>query len=260
MIKTVIFDLDDTLAPEMSFVRSGYMAIAQSVAAFRTSGIKENIYTEAPEGSFDPGEYREIYNALMDAFYKDPRHVFDSVLYQLQIPYDTDDIKKLVIHYRNHSIRTDIYKYYDDVKSSLKQLKEKGIRLGILTDGFVQSQINKLKALGITRVKGNTSPSGDMAGVFDSIMITAEAGDDFEKPSEKGFLAVCEYLNTTPEEMLYVGDNPQKDFYIKAKLPITTARIIRPESVYENADYREGLKEDFRIETLTELLPVLSRF
>ena len=57
--------------------------------------------------------------------------------------------------------------------------------------------------------------------------------------------------------MLYIGDNPLKDFYISSILPIKTARIVRSGSVYKDAEYRCGVRELFRIERLSDVFNLL---
>ena len=53
--------------------------------------------------------------------------------------------------------------------------------------------------------------------------------------------------------MLYIGDNPKKDFAIKADIPVYTARIIRPKAIYANAEYIKEIREDFTIKNLPEI-------
>jgi putative hydrolase of the HAD superfamily len=52
------------------------------------------------------------------------------------------------------------------------------------------------------------------------------------------------------DEMIYVGDNPEKDFYISKTYPIKTVRILRA-GVHTDKNYFKDIKEDFRIEKLS---------
>ena len=54
-------------------------------------------------------------------------------------------------------------------------------------------------------------------------------------------------------EMMYVGDNPEKDFYIGKIYPITTVRINR-NGLYSDASYLNGFRENTSITSLSELL------
>lgn len=61
-------------------------------------------------------------------------------------------------------------------------------------------------------------------------------------------------FNSKPDSTIYVGDNPQKDFYIKEILNIKTIRIHREKQIYTNAEYLNNVHEDYNINNLNELL------
>lgn len=53
--------------------------------------------------------------------------------------------------------------------------------------------------------------------------------------------------------MLYIGDNPKKDFAMKKYIPIKTARITRPNGIYKNEPYLWEIREDAAISALPEI-------
>ena len=61
-------------------------------------------------------------------------------------------------------------------------------------------------------------------------------------------------FNLKPEEIIYVVDNPKKDFYVKNILPIKTIKIERKNAIYINEDYLSNIKEDILIKNLSEIL------
>lgn len=221
MIKAVIFDLDDTLISEMDYVKSGYKVIAKK--------IKERYNLEIGE--------QEIYCSLMKLFDESSKNVFNRLLDEYKLSYNKDYIIELVNCYRNHI--PDI-KFFDDVIPCLKDLRKKNIKLGIISDGYKMTQRNKLKVL-------------DAEKLFDKIILTDELGKDYWKPSPKAFEIMKNYLKISFDEMMYVGDNPTKDFYIKKYYPVNTVKIIRKNSVYKNAKYLENIREDKTINNLREL-------
>lgn len=227
-IKAVIFDLDDTLAPELSFVKSGYKAIAKSLSKECDKSVDE------------------IYSMLMSEFEKDHSNVFNRVLLNLGIPDEKSRILDLVKQYREHEIDSSIYEYYEDVVQTLEALKNKEISLGILSDGFLVSQQNKAKALGVDKY-------------FEKIVFTEELGKDATKPSPAGFDSICSYFNIEPDNLIYVGDNPKKDFAIKKCRNIMTARIVRENGVYSDAEYLDNIHEDIRINSLKDIISVVGR-
>jgi len=222
MIKAVIFDLDDTLTPEFEFVQSGFHAVSKALAT--TSKISGN----------------EIYSNLISAFENSPKNVFNRVCESLGIDLSKDDINELVELYRNH---TPQISFYEDVIPILVELRSKGIKLSIITDGFKLSQRNKLKALGAEKYA-------------DQIIVTDELGKDYWKPSPKSFELIKQLLDIEYNEMMYVGDNPKKDFYIQKLHPVHTCRIIR-NGVYEKTDYYMNIQEEFKINNLTELTKLI---
>ena len=58
-------------------------------------------------------------------------------------------------------------------------------------------------------------------------------------------------------DIVYVGDNPEKDFFIGRDFPIVTVRIMRENAVYRDRPYREGYRETARINTLNDLLKII---
>ena len=224
MIKAVIFDLDDTLISEYDYIKSGYKVISKK--------IKEDYNIEHSEN--------EVFNIILEAFKVDSKNVFNRLLDELKLEYNQEYIMELVKTYREHI--PDI-KFFDDVMPCLSQLHEKGIKLGIITDGYAITQKNKLKALNAFEL-------------FDKIIITDELGKEYWKPNPKAFEMMKEYFNIEYEEMMYVGDNPKKDFYIKKYYPVKTVRVYRENGVYTEAEYFEGITEDIKLSNL--LLLILS--
>lgn len=219
--KAVIFDLDDTLAPEVSYALSGFKAVASYMCE------KKKLQTEPDL----------IYKELEKLFFADHKMVFNRFLKEKGLPDDKASVMELIEVYRNHF--PDI-SYYDDVLPSLKMLKEKGIITGILSDGYAVTQRQKVKALGAEKD-------------FDIVILTDELGREAWKPDPRGFEIIEEEYSLKPSEVVYVGDNPEKDFYLKETAGIKTVRIMRENGVYINSPYCRDVREDYRIESLTEL-------
>lgn len=218
MIKLIACDLDDTLTPEIEFVKSGFSACAKVLE--KRCGISKD----------------KAYEAFKQAFKISSKHVFDRALEKFGL----SDLKlknELVETYRYHKPNIN---FYPDVPEFLKAAKNRNLPLAIITDGDAKTQKNKIKALGAEKF-------------FKEIIATSDYGADFCKPSPKPFELLISHFKIEPSEMLYIGDNPLKDFYISAILPIKTARIVRCDSVYKNAEYRGGVIETCRISSLAEI-------
>jgi putative hydrolase of the HAD superfamily len=143
-----VFDLDDTLYPEMAYLESAYKCIANTICP----ATDENIYD------------------IMLHRYRSGDNVFDWIV----STYAANDPKITVAYllqlYREHVPEISLN---ESKRHLLKSLKEKNIPVGLITDGRSITQRNKLKALGL----GN---------YFDEIIISEEFGS--KKPDERNFL------------------------------------------------------------------------
>lgn len=222
MVKAVVFDLDDTLISEKDYIRSGYLHVA---------GIIEDRFAM---------DKKEVFDELLSLFKVSPLNVFNRLYDKYQIEYSKEMILDLVKEYRGHF--PDI-QFYDDVLPCLSELKRAGIKVGIITDGYAIAQRQKLKAIQANEY-------------FDEIIVTDELGRDYWKPHPKAFELMKEKFRVNFDEMIYVGDNPEKDFYISRTYPIKTVRIIR-DGVHSDKNYFRDIKEDLNVISLIDILNLL---
>lgn len=216
MVKAVVFDLDDTLISEKEYIKSGYRHIA---------GIIEDRFAM---------DKNQVFDDLISLFKLSPLNVFNRLYDKYQIEYTKEMILDLVKEYRGHL--PDI-QFYNDVIPCLSELKKFGVKIGIITDGYAIAQRQKLKAIQADEY-------------FDEIIVTDELGRDYWKPHPKAFELMKERFKVNFDEMIYVGDNPEKDFYISKTYPIKTVRILR-DGVHSDKGYFKNIEEDFRIEKLS---------
>lgn len=220
MLKAVVFDLDDTLFPESEYVKSGFFAVA--VQAKREYGI-------------DCGE-----TELNELYSIDASNVFDRFVSSHGL--DEYATKNFLETYRRHLPNIWLKA---TVKNVLSELRKEGYKLGIITDGRPIGQANKIKALGLE-------------SMVDEIIITDELGGaEYRKPNPAAFEIMCSRLEVRPNETMYVGDNPRKDFAIKKFLPIVTARLIN-DGLYKDKTYLYGIKPDYIIDRFSEILECLN--
>lgn len=214
MKKVIVFDLDDTLYNELSYVKSGFLAVAQYL--FVHHGIQ-------PDESY----------AFMIHKLKDGRgRIFDEVLIKYKI-YKKSLVKQCISIYRMH--RPDIYLDQDAAFCLNNLLK---YPLYIVTDGNKIVQKNKIISLGLLdKVK--------------FCFITHRYGLKHAKPSPYCFLKICDLENTKPQNVVYVGDNPHKDFVGIKPLGFKTIRIRKGQ--YKNVLMPENYEAQFIISSLFEL-------
>lgn len=216
MIKAIVFDLDDTLIPELEYVKSGFRAVANH---------------------FDKPD---LYDKMLSLFLSDKNNVYD------RAGLTETECAEAVCIYRAH--KPDM-KLDEDVLKVLWTLKESGYMLGIITDGRPEGQRNKIEALGLE-------------GLMDHIIVTDELGGmQYRKPCPVAFELMAQKLNVALDEILYVGDNPAKDFYISSILPIKTVRLYSTDTtIYSDEDYYCGVKENCAVNFHEEIIDVIKHF
>ena len=217
MIKAVVFDLDDTLYPEIDYVKSGFAVVARDA--------KDKLGIE---------NANEI---LMRLFSENTCGVFDRFVSENKL--DSDISARFIELYRNHIPNITLS---NETKNALAKLRKKGYKLGIITDGRPQGQRNKILSLGLENM-------------VDKIIITDELGGvEYRKPNPKAFEIMCDALGVSSDEMIYVGDNPRKDFAIKKYLPITTVQIVKAEKgLYNNEAFLYDIESDIKIKAVDEI-------
>ena len=217
MIKAIIFDLDDTLISEDEYIRSGYQYIGKLLEKkYQLSDASEELYQLYTESS---------------------KNVFNRYFEKHNIQYEKKDIIDLVQEYRNHKPKIH---FFDDVIPTLLELRNRGFKLGIISDGYLDTQRNKAEVLNLHQW-------------FDKIIFTEELGREYWKPHPKAFEMMKEFFDVGFDEMMYIGDNPEKDFYIGSVYPVTTVRINRGDGVYRNGDYYQNIEETYLINNLNFL-------
>ena len=134
---------------------------------------------------------------------------------------------------------------YDDAKEVLDALKKEGKLIGIITDGNAAVQEAKVRLLGLFDII-------DALILPDALVINGET--HFTKPNPVVYEACLEKLGVKPEEAVYIGDNPLKDFVGARSLGMKTVQIQRKNGMFENCEVKEGYEADFVTESLIELL------
>ena len=119
---------------------------------------------------------------------------------------------------------------FDDVCGTLKDLKTRGLKLGLLTN--LQSEVNSMcRELGI-------------ADYLDFTVTSAEVGAD--KPQPPIFLKALQLAHVNAAEAIHVGDQYQNDVLGARGVGISPILLDR-------ADYYTEITDCPRIRSLTEV-------
>ena len=152
-----------------------------------------------------------------------------------------DWVSQMVRVYREHQPQIVPHPETVDV---LQRLRSR-YRLGLVSDGSLQVQQNKLASLGI-------------GFYFDRLVFSDELGADAWKPSPRPFALVLERLAVAGRKAVYVADNPSKDFLGARRAGMWTVRVRYPDGLYSHLEPPSPEHApDAEIDTLARLQEIL---
>lgn len=220
--RAITFDLDDTLYPEIQFVQSGFHEVANWCR--ENLGIASDVVYQELSGLFDKGNRGKI---------------FDEWTEQRGLIPGT--VQGMVRVYRNHHPRIEPF---PGVREMLLDLR-KQFRIGLLSDGSLAIQERKLSAL-------------DLTDLFDALIFSDRWGRDYWKPSSRPYLALIKALSMKPEEVVYVGDNPAKDFFACRRLGMRSIWLRQSTGIYaEQVPESAASRPDYVVESIHSLRDLL---
>jgi putative hydrolase of the HAD superfamily len=223
MIKAVIFDLDNTL---IDFMRFKKVACDSAVDAMIDAGLKID-----KRKALD--EIYRIYNKHS----MEDHLVFQRFLKKVCGVVDYKILAYAINAYRG--ARGSVLTPFPGTKSALIKLKERGLKLAIVSDAPKIKAWLRLSAMRID-------------DFFDVVVALEDTGR--KKPSRLPFNAALKQLKVKPEECLMVGDMPGKDMKGARQLGIKTCL-----AKYGGFGSVVG-KWDFEIDDISELISVVEKF
>ena len=209
-----IFDLDDTLYSEITFVESGFSAVADWLEERFGWDSQENL------------------RAMLRILKQQGRGAVFNNLLELRSAHSKSLVFECVRVYRNHSPSISLSSGTLDFLRSLKS------PLYLVTDGHKIVQQNKVRALGID-------------AVFKKIFITHRYGVCHAKPSTHCFEIIRKLEKCRWSDMAYIGDNPSKDFVNLTPLGVQTIRVLTGE--HRNVKAKPGYEASHVIASLRDL-------
>lgn len=216
----IFFDVDNTLFPTAEFAE---LARRNAIRAMIETGL------DATEGEI----YRELQRLIREKGSNYPNH-FDLLLKRMGVRKPARYVAAAVAAY--HNTKSSIQPY-PEVPKTLMELKERGYKLYVATNGDAVKQWDKLIRMGIHLF-------------FDDVFVSGEIG---EEKSPSFFRKVLAQLKAHPSECVMVGDRVDSDIAPARKLGIYTIRIMRGPYA------REKGVADARIKSFSELLKVLRK-
>jgi putative hydrolase of the HAD superfamily len=216
----LIFDLDDTLYDEMSYVKSGFNAVAFHLSYLFK--IKK----------------KTIYNKLLKVLKENGRGKVFNIICSYYKFKKKNLVKDLINIYRSH-------KPLIKVKQEATKMLEyySGYNKYIITDGNYLVQKKKVKFL-------------RLSNYFKKIFYTNFYGVKYNKPSLFCFNKIKKLENCDWSDLVYVGDNPYKDFINCNKKKILTVRLMQGQ--YKNLKVKKIQDGKFKISNLLLLKKIIN--
>lgn len=215
--RVIVWDIDDTLVLESSFVRSGFLAVEQWLA--REHGV-QGFFAKAWH-AFERGVRGTIFNEALRAS-------------SLRVTQEL--IGELVGVYREHRPQIALL---GDACAAIEGARAAGIAMAVITDGPVVMQGNKVRALGLD-------------GVASPCVLAWSEGKALGKPHPSSFERVQQVHGVGGEELVYIADNPVKDFVAPRALGWRTIRVRRRGGLHHEVD--SGDDVDVELRDLSDVL------
>ncbi len=217
-IDAVVFDLDYTLAVT---ARDRSTLLAEASRAAGASPISREAYGEAHRREHAHETRTPIFAGLLDE--------------------REDDVSPDALADAYRSAIADALEPIDGVEGLLADLRER-YRVGLLTNGPVRAQRNKLRTLG-------------WAGSFDATVITGEL--DAGKPDPIAFESILEDLDVAPERTVYVGDGVETDVAGATRADLRAIQVRYPGGPDPDPQADAHIDRDRLVADLPELVEEL---
>ena len=217
----LVFDLDDTIYEEFSFVKSGYKAVSEYLS------FEFNISAS------------EIYEKMLLIYKSQGRSLLFNKILEIYGVSNRKILNKLIQIYRTHIPDLELN---EEVKELLLRLSCK-YSLYIVTDGNRFVQQRKIDAL-------------MLESFFKKIFITRNYGLKAEKPSLHCFKKILSMEKSDNwSDLIYVGDNPNKDFIKLKEQGSKTIRINN--GLFKNIKFPIEYEAHVTINSIVNLESVL---
>ena len=188
MIRTVIFDIDDTLYD--------YLGANEKALAALSAYAQEQF-------GWEPGRAGELSVEMMHRLHVQMGDVsayhnrairFQNILEEHGLPLSPHAVRMTDIYWKT---LVDVSVISPGAAETMRALKQRGIRIGIGTDMTAYIQLYKLEQLGLLQ--------------YVDFGVTSEEACA-EKPSEAFFACCVRKSGCSPDECLFIGDNYRKDY------------------------------------------------
>jgi putative hydrolase of the HAD superfamily len=211
--EVVLFDLDDTLHDDTYAYQSAAEEVAREVAAEHgvdALALKAAYIAEA-EGFWMRLAGTDLKGKLSDL----RASLWQSALESVGAGSDPDLAQRSAERYNAYRVK--YYTLFPGAIELLRSLRERAIKLGIVTNGFSETHRDKIALLRLTEY-------------FDAIFLADEVG--MVKPDPLLFAHACRRLGEAPSRAAMVGDRYERDIRGAAEAGLFTIWLnVRDENL-----------------------------
>jgi putative hydrolase of the HAD superfamily len=241
-IEVIFFDLGFTL---INFEGDFRKAMNESYLALARSLIKSGC-------KFNDHEFAKKYREIISNYYRGrevdliERPVEES-LHKTLAYFSEDHLAESVIEQAIAAMFSVTESYWcieSDVHETLNQLKEKGLRLGLISNASNTPDINRL-------IDGH-----GLRKYFDIIVISAE--EKIRKPDARIFQRALNKIGVKPENAIMVGDTLTADILGAQQVGMRGIWIDRRAERPENMSLMDHIKPDSIIHDLNTLVDIVN--
>ena len=228
----VLFDLDDTLHDDTHAYQSATRDVAEEIAASHGVDAQTifDTYVEATSHYWHGLSVEHLKMPIADSRIE----MWTAALGAAGIR-DEHTIRRAALRYGER--RRGHYTPFPGALELLAELRRRGLKLGLITNGFAETHYEKLELLGLERA-------------FDAVLCADEVG--MLKPDPRIFLHACELLGTPPSRAVMVGDRYFRDISGARQAGLFTVYVRMRE---EHIPKGEG--PDVSVNGIEEVLGVL---
>ncbi|WP_191566841.1 HAD family hydrolase [Metabacillus idriensis] len=214
-MKAILFDLDGTL-------------FNRDLALMNFAEMQYDNWEEL-HSKLTREQYTELFLRLDKNGYVWKDAVYKTIAKKLELSAQPEDLlKDYQVNFHTSCAPCEI------TADVMKTLTAKGLKLGIITNGFTEFQRKTIQTMGIE-------------DFFDVVVISEEAG--LRKPDTAIFQLALKIMNIEPKYAVYVGDHPEND--VKAAKDAGLNAIWMKTKHYNQADHA-----DWHISRIEEVLEV----